>query len=409
MRLWPALVATLLLAGCVRLVPEGRGPPLATPPPLPAPTATPAPGPTPKPAPPAPIPAPVVAGPSVASLRLAADDARGALASFIESCPRLVSRTDASKLTTGADWRTVCDRARAWPAADAVRFFETEFDTARVADGKSFVTGYFEPEIAGSRTRQPGYDVPVYRVPPDLVRAWPADTPPEQRTGNPPLGRYEETGAFVPYFDRAAIEDGALAGKGLEIAWVADAAEFFFLQVQGSGLLRLPDNSLMRIGYAGQNGRGYVGIGGLMRERGLLGDGPGQYPGSMQGILRYIADNPEAGRALMRENPSWVFFQENLGDGPLGSLNVPVRAGSSVATDPNYIPLGAPVWLDVDRAEADGLWIAQDTGGAIKGTNRFDTFWGNGPEARRIAGDMSARGEALLFLPKGVLARLLAQ
>ncbi|RYY35312.1 MAG: hypothetical protein EOP59_15560, partial [Sphingomonadales bacterium] len=223
------------------------------------------------------------------------------------------------------------------------------------------------------------------------------------------LGRYDETGAFVPYFDRAAIEDGALANKGLEIAWVADAAEFFFLQVQGSGLIRLPDGSLMRIGYAGQNGRGYVGIGALMRERGLIGDGPGQYPGSMQGILRYIHENPEAGKALMRENPSWIFFKENLGDGPLGSLNIPVRKGSSVATDPNFIPLGAPVWLDVENNVADGMWIAQDTGGAIKGVNRFDTFWGNGPEARTIAGGMSSRGQALLLLPKGVLARLLAR
>ena len=404
MRFAAALIATLLLAGCVRMVPDSRPPVGTRPAPTPSPTPAPVPTPTPTPVPPA-----ITAGPSVASLRIGAEDARGALASFVESCPRLVSRTDTSKLTTGADWRAVCDTARAWPAADAVRFFESQFDTARLGDGATFVTGYFEPEIAGSRTRQPGYDVPVYRMPPDLVRAWPADMPLAERTGNPPLGRTDEAGNHVPYYDRAAIEDGALAGKGLEIAWVADAAEFFFLQVQGSGLIRLPDGSLMRIGYAGQNGRGYVGIGALMRERGLIGEGPGQYPGSMQGILRYIRENPEAGRALMRENPSWIFFQENRGDGPLGSLNIPVRAGSSVATDPAFIPLGAPVWLDVDNNVADGLWIAQDTGGAIKGANRFDTFWGNGPEARLIAGGMSARGQALILLPKGVLARLLAR
>ena len=406
MRILPALTATLLLAGCVRMVPDSRPP--TTPPPVPAPSSTPVPTPTPTP-PPAPIPPPVSAGPSVASMRLSAEDARGALASFVESCPRLVSRTDASKLTTGADWRAVCDRARAWPRGEAVRFFESEFDTARVGDGKTFITGYFEPEIAGCRTRQPGCEVPVYRMPPDLVRAWPADMPMAERKGTPPLGRTDENGDHVLYYDRAQIEDGALANKGLEVAWAADPVEFFFLQIQGSGLLRLPDGGLMRIGYAGQNGRGYVGIGSLMRERGLLGDGPGQYPGSMQGLMRYIRENPEAGRALMRENPSWVFFREVVGDGPFGSLNVPVRAGSSVATDPNYIPLGAPVWLDVDNNVADGLWIAQDTGGAIKGVNRFDTFWGNGPEARVIAGGMSARGNSLLLLPKGVLARLTAR
>lgn len=395
MRTVLVLAMTLALAACGRLVPEGR--PQTGAPPVPTATATPAPLPT------------ITAGPPVASLRLGAEDARGALASFVESCPRLLVRTDASKMTVPGDWRAACEAAAAWPAADAKRFFEAQFDTARVGDGKTFITGYFEPEIAGSRVRAPGYDVPIYRLPPDLVRAWPADTPQEQRTGNPPLGRYDESGAFVPYFDRAAIEDGALAGKGLEIAWAADAAEVFFLQVQGSGLLRLPDGGLMRIGYAGQNGRGYVGIGGLMRERGLIGDGPGQYPGSMQGILRYIRENPEAGRALMRENPSWVFFKDNGQNGPFGALNVTVRAGSTVAADPNFVPLGAPVWLDVDRNEADGLWIAQDTGGAIKGMNRFDTFWGNGPQARETAGGMSGRGEALVLLPKGVLARLLAR
>ena len=388
MRIHIALMATLMLAGCARVAPDAR-PPVGTPA--------------------APVQLTVSAGPPVASLRLGAEDARGALASFVESCPRLVSRTDASKLTTGADWYAVCDTARAWPADDAVRFFETEFETARLGDGKTFITGYFEPEIAGSRVPGPGYATPVYGMPPDLVRAWPAETPVEQRSGNPPLGRYDESGDYVPYYDRAAIEDGALVGKGLEIAWAADPVEFFFLQIQGSGLLRLPDGGLMRIGYAGQNGRGYVGIGSLMRERGLIGDGPGQYPGSMQGLMRYIRENPDAGRALMRENPSWVFFKETIGDGPFGSLNVPVRHGSSVATDPQYVTLGAPVWLDVDNNVADGLWIAQDTGGAIKGPNRFDTFWGNGEEARTIAGGMSSRGDALILLPKGVRARLIAR
>ena len=161
----------------------------------------------------------------------------------------------------------------------------------------------------------------------------------------------------------------------------------------------------MRIGYAGQNGREYVGIGSVMRERGLLGDGPGQYAGSMQGIVQYLRDYPEAGADLMRLNKSWIFFRELTTDGPLGALEVPVRRGSSVAADPAYVPLGAPVWLDLDRDVADGLWIAQDTGGAIKGANRFDTFWGNGPQAREIAGGMSGRGQALVLLPKGTLAR----
>ncbi len=200
MRIAAALIATLLLAGCVRVVPESR-PPVSSPLPAPAPTATSTPAPT-------PVPPIIQAGPPVASLQIGAEDARGALASFIESCPRVVSRADNSKLTTGADWRGVCDTARAWPASDAARFFESQFDTARLGDGAAFVTGYFEPEIAGSRTREPGFDVPVYRLPPDLVRAWPADMPVAERTGTPPLGRIDENGNHVLYYDRAAIVDG---------------------------------------------------------------------------------------------------------------------------------------------------------------------------------------------------------
>ena len=348
----------------------------------------------------------VQAGPPIASLRLDTEDAAGALRSFAESCRSLLARQDASGLTRPADWQLACNAAPAWPQSSAAEFFRQHFESAQVAGGQAFATGYYEPEIAGVRERRPGFDVPVYGLPPDLVRAWPQETPPDQRTGNPPLGRYDESGAFVPYHDRTAIEQGALAGRGLEIAWAADPVEFFFLQIQGSGRLLAPDGSVMRIGYAGQNGRGYTAIGAVMRERGLLGDGPGQYEPSMQGIMRYLREHPEEGAELMRQNPSWVFFRELTGDGPLGALEVPVRAGSSVAADPNYVPLGAPVLLDLDRAEASGLWIAQDTGGAIKGANRFDTFWGAGEEARAIAGAMSARGQALLLLPRGTLARL---
>ena len=348
-------------------------------------------------------------GPDIGSLRIASDDAAAALSSFRESCPRLLARTDASLLTSAADWKPACDAAALWPAAAAPGFFGRFFETVRIGDGKSYATGYFEPEIAGVRRRQPGFDVPVYGLPPDLVRAKPGDAPPGN-SGQQPLGRYDETGKFVPYHDRTAIEQGALMGKGLEIAWVADPLEFFFLQVQGSGRLRAPDGSVMRIGYAGQNGLPYTGIGSSMRAKGLIGSGPGQYPGSMQGIMQYVREHPDEGRDLMRENKSWVFFKEASGTndlgGPLGALGVPVRARSSVAADPKFVPLGAPVWLALDRTVANGLWIAQDTGGAIKGANRFDTFWGAGDDARITAGGMSGHGQAWLLVPKGTVQRL---
>jgi membrane-bound lytic murein transglycosylase A len=394
MRKTIAIMALALLAGCVRLVPETGGPggtrPLPQPLPPPASTAA---------------LIGVRAGPTAAGLGFGQANATAALASFIESCPRLTRRNDASGLTVPADWAPACAAAPTWPASDASRFFTTWFETAQVSDGTAFATGYYEPEIAGTRTPQPGFAVPVYRMPPDLVRARPGDSPPTA-SGQQPLGRYDETGQFVPFYERSEIAAGALAGKGLEIAWAADPVDFFFLQIQGSGRLRAPDGTVMRIGYAGQNGRDYAGIGSLMRQRGLIGPAPGQYPGSMQGIVQYLHDHPDEGRALMNENKSWVFFKELTGDGPMGALGVPVRGRASVAADPAFVPLGAPVWLQVDRPEASGLWVAQDTGGAIKGANRFDTFWGAGPDAKTIAGGMSARGRALIFLPKGTLARL---
>ena len=379
----------LALSSCVRLIPNTQvTPPVPT---LPAPATA--------------LTAGFAAGPAVSSLNMGNADARGALASFRTSCPRLTTRTDNSGLTTGADWKPACDAAAKWPDAEAPRFFSTWFETVKVSDGKAFATGYYEPEIAGVRTRQPGFDVPVYALPPDLIRAKEGEAP-ANANGTMPLGRYDRDGKFVPYFDRAEIDDGALMGRGLEIGWAADPVELFFLQVQGSGRLIGPDGTVLRIGYAGQNGHPYTGIGGVMRQRGLLGTGPGLYSGSMQGIMQYIADQPDAGKALMRENKSYVFFREIGSAGPIGSLGVPVKARDSVATDPAFVPLGAPVWLSMDRAEASGLWIAQDTGGAIKGANRFDTFWGAGSEARVTAGGMSTRGEALLLLPKGTLARL---
>ena len=391
-----ALGLIIVLAGCVRLIPPTMTP---TPVPVPMPTPTPTPGPG------TAALLGLSAGPGVASLKLGTGDARGALAAFKSSCPKLLSRTDASGLTRQADWKPICAAAATWPAAQAPQFFETWFETARLGDGKAFVTGYYEPEIAGVRTRQPGFDVPVYGLPADLVRAKAGDAVANDN-GTQPLGRYDENGIFALYYDRAAINDGALANKGLEIGWAADPVELFFLQVQGSGRLKAPDGTVMRIGYAGQNGLGYTGIGSVMRSQGLIGSGPGQYSGSMQGIMQYIREHPEDGKALMRQNQSYVFFRVIDGDGPYGALGVPVRGGDSVAADPSFIPLGAPVYLSLDRTEANGLWVAQDTGGAIKGANRFDSFWGAGAAARTTGGGMSGRGDAWLLLPKGTVKRL---
>ncbi|MDY7098374.1 MAG: MltA domain-containing protein [Pseudomonadota bacterium] len=388
MRTGLVLATTLLLSACSGIIPDARPP------------ATPS----------VPVSSALAAGFSAArpiafssrdSSELAAD-----LRAFRLSCSFATRREDASGLTKPADWVEPCDAAASWPEARAGDFFKTQFTPVQIGDGRAFATGYFEPQISGSRTRRSASDVPVYGVPRDLERCWRDGTAQSERTGRPPLSRKLADGSCVPHFTRAQIERGALGNSAPILGYASDPIEFFFLQIQGSGRLLTETGEVIRIGYAGQNGHSYTGIGGVMRERGLLGDGPGQYPGSMQGIVQYLRENPEDGADLMRLNESWVFFRELTGEGPLGSLGVPVRARNAVAVDPRFVPYGAPVLLDLDRDVADGVWIAQDTGGAIKGANRFDTFWGAGPEAREIAGGMSGRGRATILLPKASANRL---
>jgi membrane-bound lytic murein transglycosylase A len=340
----------------------------------------------------------VVRGPEIGSLKVDARKAKLAMDSFRTSCPGLVRRTDNSGLTQGADWVAACDAVKTW-TGDAISFFAAHMDAVQVGDGKAFATGYYEPEIRGCRTKQPGCEVPIYKRPNDLIDV-DLGTFSDDLKGKSIRGKVNGT-KLVQYDDRAAIEGGSLSGRGLEIAYANDVVDIFFLQIQGSGRLNLPDGGVMRIGYESQNGRGYTGIGRLMKERGLITDG------SMQGIVAYLRANPEEGRKIMHENKSFVFFRELTGAGPLGAMGYPVVGDASAAVDPKFIPLGAPLWLSMDRAEPNGIWIAQDTGGAIKGANRVDTFWGAGDRARGIAGGMSARGAALVFLPKAAVARLI--
>ncbi|MFA5963253.1 MAG: MltA domain-containing protein [Sphingomonas sp.] len=407
MRRWGIVAFAMLLSACgARIVP-----PPATP------SYRPPAGPARSPVPATPLPpvsgttvpgavnavtAGVVAGPPIYSLPIDAAGAARSLAAFRLSCPALLRRADTSGLTRPADWQPACDAARVADAGSARAFFTQWFESVQIGDGRAFATGYYVPEIAGSRDHRKGFDTPVYGRPDDLVDVDLGQFSSDLK-GKKIRGRVEGN-SFVPYFDRAAIEQGVLGRHAPIIAWAADPIEMFFLEVQGSGILRLPDGDTMRIGYASQNGRDYTGIGALMRQRGLLG--PGQ--ASMQGITQWLRDHPDQGRDIMRENKSYVFFRELSGP-PLGALNLPVAARATVAADTRFVPLGAPVFLSMDRADASGLWVAQDTGGAIKGANRVDTFWGSGDEARAIAGGMSAHGTAFLLLPMGTLARLAAE
>ena len=371
-----ALAGLMFAAGCVQ-----RTPPIVVPPPKPAITTA------------------VQAGIALADPQsLGEAAATRALAAFRTSCPVILTRVDGSGLTQLGDWTALCTEANGVAEGGAAAFFRNRFEWVKVGDGKAFATGYYEPQIAGSRTRHEGYDTPIYGLPADLIRCTGAD-------GAEGRGRLDADGVCKTYFTRAEIEDGALAGRGLEIGWAADPVALFFVEIQGSGRLRLADGSVMRIGYAGQNGQPYVAIGKLLRDRGILPPGGA----TMQAIREWIAAHPDEGRAVMRENGSYIFFKEVTGAGPLGALMLPVTPNASVAADPAFIPLGAPVFLAMDRMDASGLWVAHDTGGAIKGANRVDTFWGAGADAERIAGGMAAKGSAWLLLPKGTVARASAR
>jgi len=384
-----ALASALLLAACAAR---------PTPPPL---QPTPFPSPTPAPVPVTPPPpanaraagvTPVPPAPTIYDAW-----AQRALGAFRTSCPALVRRNDQSGLAQPQDWAPLCAAAASVAPEQAAAFFRDNFDWVRVGNGKAFATGYYEPEIQGSRVPLPGY-APIYSVPPDLVRC----TRPDGTIGR---GRVDETGTCGPYYARADIDNGVLANKGLEIAWAADPVDLFFAEIQGSARVVFPDGTSMQIAYANQNGLPYTPIGKVLRESGLLPAGGA----SMQSIKAWIRANPDQARQLMEANASYIFFRVLNGPGPVGALNVPVTARATVAADPKFVPLGAPVYLAVDRPEAYGLWVAQDTGGAIKGPNRFDTFWGSGPDATRIAGGMSANGVAYILLPRGAAARALPQ
>ena len=320
-----------------------------------------------------------------------------ALGAFRKSCPALVRRQDQSGLAQPQDWSALCAQAGTIGPEQATAFFRDNFDWVRVGNGKAFATGYYEPEIQGSKVPLPGY-APIYMVPPDLVRC----TRPDGTTGR---GRIDQTGICEPYYSRADIEDGALANKGLEIAWAADPVELFFTEIQGSARVVFPDGTSTQIAYADQNGLPYTAIGKILRDQGILPPGGA----NMQSIKAWLRANPDQAEQVMRQNASYVFFRVLNASGPVGALNVPVTDRATVAADPKFVPLGAPVYLAVDRPEAYGLWVAQDTGGAIKGPNRFDTYWGSGPEAPQIAGGMAANGIAYILLPKGVAARAVAQ
>ena len=351
------------------------------------------------------------------------DDEGAALAALRKSCDAFAKQPPDTPVGPGGlagtagDWGAPCAEAARLDGADdtaARRFFEAAFlpfGVANNGDPSGLFTGYYEAELRGSRRREGSFTIPLLRRPADLVMVELGRFRPAWR-GERIAGRVEN-GRLEPYASRAAIERGALAQRNLELFWVDDPVDAFFLQIQGSGRIRLPDGSVARVGYDGQNGLPYVPIGRLLVERGALT----RETVSMQTIRAWLAAHPAEAASLMDENPSYVFFREMAADvdggGPLGAQGVALTAGRSLAVDRAFLPLGAPLWLDLqDSAERNGrlhrLVVAQDTGGAIRGPVRGDLFWGFGPQAAERAGMMKDRGTYYLLLPRGVAARAAA-
>ena len=323
-----------------------------------------------------------------------------------ESLPALLA--SCGSLKSQPEWKSVCAVAAQIPGEDpgAVRqFFESSFVPYAVhnADGSTegLVTGYYEPLLRGSRTPSKMYRFPLYGVPDDLLVVDLAETQPTLK-GMRLRGRLQGN-KVVPYYTRAEIERGEAAVRGREILWVDDAVELFFLQVQGSGRIKLPNGEIVRIGFAEHNGQPYKSIGRVLVERGELP----QDKASMQGIKQWGKQNPELLSLLLQQNPAFVFFREmpSSSPGPVGALGVALTPGRSIAVDASVVPLGAPVFLSsswpLSARPLNRIVLAQDTGSAIKGAVRADFFWGFGDEAGQIAGRMRQSGRMWVLYPRG--------
>ena len=341
------------------------------------------------------------------------DDLSVAWPAWLQSCAGLKNKLQNSQPL----WQTVCTAAQSLneknqnkpsnklSIAEMIDYFTSYFDvySTNNLDGTSvgLVTGYYEPVLKGSRTKSAKFAYPLYRQPSDLITVDLGELYPElkyKRVRGKLVGN-----KLVPYATRAQIETTTTPLAGNELVWVDDIVEAFFLQVQGSGIVKFENGEQMHVGYADQNGQAYNSIGRILIDRGELTKGQA----GMQGIKNWAAKNPAKLKELLNANPSYVFFRElptGL-SGPLGALGVPLTAERSVAIDPKFIPLGVPVFLSTTQPNTQKplkrLMLAQDTGGAIKGGVRADFFWGAGDEAGKLAGSMKQQGKIWVLLPKG--------
>jgi len=325
-----------------------------------------------------------------------------ALAAFRRSCVKILDLPPAAPMAyagTADDWRATCGNAFA--ARDARAFFETAFTPHEVASGDGLVTGYYEPLLSGSRRRHAQYQTPVYGMPQDLIAIDLGAFRPEWK-GETIYGHLDGH-KFVPFDTRAGI-DSRPPPKTRVLFYGDDPVSVFFLHIQGSGRVWLDDGSVLRVTYAGQNGRPYTPIGRILIHKfGVSREGM-----SMQVIRAWLKDHPDDAQDVMESDASYVFFNESpVGDprlGPEGSAGVALTPRASIAVDHRIHPFGVPVFITGDSLA--NLFIAQDTGGAIRGAARADIFFGFGPSAEQTAGGMKANARFYVLLPKGLKPKL---
>ena len=362
-------------------------------------------------APPAPTPQALYTPSSFDALPGWRDDRiEAAWPAFLIGCRALTIRP-----ASQAIWQAPCAEAASLDGANraAIRaYFENNFSVYRISaaadGGTGLVTGYYEPLLAGSRTATEQYRAPLYGVPEDLFIVDLVSLYPELKDKRL-RGRIDGR-RVVPYWARADIERGNVVAADKAIAFVAEPVDAFFLQIQGSGRIRLDDGSTMRVGYADQNGHPFRSIARVLIDRGELAP----ERASKQAIEAWGRAHPNELPALLDENPSYVFFREipppapgtldAAIDGPIGSLGVPLLAKRTIAIDARFVPLGAPVYLSttypLSPRPLERLVMAQDTGGAIRGPVRADFFWGFGDAAGQEAGRMRQDGRLWLIWPK---------
>jgi membrane-bound lytic murein transglycosylase A len=344
------------------------------------------------------------------------DDHLPAYKAFRISCKPIVAqrKPPAEPKALGTSLRDPCRAARALDIDDGARakvFFEEHFlplRISRLGEAEGFVTGYYEPIIDGSRTQTDVYTVPVYRRPSNLfVRG-----ARESSAGLPNKGQvFRKIGRrkLVPYYDRAEIEDGAIAGRGLEIVWLKNQTDLLFTQIQGSARVKLEDGSTVRINYDAHNGFSYTPVGRILIERNII---PRDQM-SMQKIREWMEQNPDGANELRRQNRSYVFFREvnlSANEEPVGAQGVSLTSGRSIAVDKALHVYGTPFFIEGDlpieseqsKTPFRRLMIAQDTGSAIVGPARADLYFGAGAEAGRISGRFRHNARFVILVPNSL-------